>query len=720
MGLTQEDILAAEKFHYVIDRNMKYIHKWWVPASRGMVVDVNDELAAKVREHTLAISAEAAQITGYYGMSIFHQLVDHNYYEEVELLLQKGIDPNVRGKEGKGNYTEAYKGITALHLCCYHANYKMFQLLLKYGADMNLLDSKGRNCYHFLASHYYSYMHYHGESDNEELRGYRISIAKQLTCDINQVDCDGVTPLLRLMQNDNWRYSEYLTQLYLELGADAYAADKEGNTALIYAVKNKHVTATGLLVKYKDLLNRQNNEGDAAVNKAFFNGAWNPAGAYWLTDAGADLNIRNNKGECMADLIEAMVAENKYRKFEQQCLTNKPLTIPDYFKLMDEFARDWWGYEHDDYNSFVYMIARKVLRKIDKDDDTEMVYAIKLLEKLVDTRIGEKAIDLFAEEGYDFSQPICEGRQVMTLRDICMERAWRNPAVLTKLMEHQVDLNAVFAEGRTPANIVADKIVCKGCGEHVHKAVAEMYQFINKESMELLDNEGMAAIHHAAQDNCYTLIDSMIEKRVNLNLTTDVPAVAGNTALHVACTYHKPEIVKRLIEAGADDTLLNNRGETAAHCLFSEHWYYDGDTCYDIIQYLRHVDIPHGENGKTLLMQVMQKNGGSLKRLTELLLEKGVDVTRKDKDGMTALLYYLEHNCNSDVVKKLMKAGADINARSKDGSCALHYICKRGNVELARYLIKKGADYRVVNDKGISPADIAAEEGLEMVLELMV
>lgn len=709
----------AEKFHYLIDRNMKYIHKWWVPTSDGMDVDVSEELAAKVREYTLMISAEEAQITGYYGMSIFHQLVDHNYYEEVELLLQKGVDPNVRGTQGKGDFTEAYHGVTALHICCYHANYKMFQLLLKYGADMNLSDAKGRNCYHFLASYYYDHMYSRGDSNNEELRGYRLSIAKQLTCDINQSDCDGVTPLLRLMQNKHWVYSECMTQLYMDLGADALAVDKTGNTALIYALENRHITATGLLVQYKELLNKQNNEGDVAANKAFFGGAWNPAGAYWLADAGADFSIKNHKGECMLAFMEQEVAKSEYWKFKQHCLLNKPLSLPNHFELLEEFARDWWGYEHDDYNSFVYMIARKILRKIDKDDDTEMVYAIKLLEKLVDTKNGYKAIDLFMEEGYDFSQPICEGRLVTTLRDVCLVKAWDNIAVLTRLYEHQVDLNTVLVEGRTPANIVADKIVRKGCGEHVHKAVAEMYQFFNKESMEVLDNEGMAAIHHAAQDNCYTLIDRMIEKGVNLNLTTDEPAVAGNTALHIACTYHNPEVVKRLMEAGADDTLVNNRGEAAAHCLFKEDWYFKAETCREIVRYLKNVDVPN-EKGQTLLMLVLKKAYGGMEEVLELLLEKGADVTRKDKDGVTPLLYYLEHNCNTDVVKMLMKAGADINVRTKDGSSVLHYVCNRGNSELARLLIKKGADYRIVNDKGISPADVAVKEGLEMVLELMV
>ena len=61
------------------------------------------------------------------------------------------------------------------------------------------------------------------------------------------------------------------------------------------------------------------------------------------------------------------------------------------------------------------------------------------------------------------------------------------------------------------------------------------------------------------------MLQAMIEKGVNINLTQDAPGDAGATALHFACAHGHEDVVKLLIDAGADDTLANLNGETPAH-----------------------------------------------------------------------------------------------------------------------------------------------------------
>lgn len=67
----------------------------------------------------------------------------------------------------------------------------------------------------------------------------------------------------------------------------------------------------------------------------------------------------------------------------------------------------------------------------------------------------------------------------------------------------------------------------------------------------------------------------------------------------------------------------------------------------------------------------------------------------------------------------MLKVGADINAKDKYGDSVLHHVLDHGDCELARLLIKKGADYNAVNNKGETPATIAIEKGYEVVLDLM-
>lgn len=51
--------------------------------------------------------------------------------------------------------------------------------------------------------------------------------------------------------------------------------------------------------------------------------------------------------------------------------------------------------------------------------------------------------------------------------------------------------------------------------------------------------------------------------------------------------------------------------------------------------------------------------------------------------------------------------GADVNVRDANGYTALHHAASRGDVEMIRYLIEKGADVTVVSRKGETTADMA-------------
>ena len=51
--------------------------------------------------------------------------------------------------------------------------------------------------------------------------------------------------------------------------------------------------------------------------------------------------------------------------------------------------------------------------------------------------------------------------------------------------------------------------------------------------------------------------------------------------------------------------------------------------------------------------------------------------------------------------------GADVNARDHEGNTAVHHAASRGDVEMIRYLVSKGADVRVVNREGQTTVDMA-------------
>lgn len=257
--------------------------------------------------------------------------------------------------------------------------------------------------------------------------------------------------------------------------------------------------------------------------------------------------------------------------------------------------------------------------------------------------------------------------------------------MIKKFISFGLDINKPLFKGITPAYIVAslkERNMFSGMKDNYFE---EAVKFFSKESIEYTNDMGTTAMHQAARNNHYKMLEIMAEKGADVNITEDSPAEAGNTPLHIACIYGSTEVVKVLEKYGADDSIQNVNGETPAH------------------------------------FAVMKKKfGGDLKteQRQELLEElKNIDIARND--GNTALILNTKNHCYKGTIKELVRAGADINALDCTGSNALYYALEYGNQEAARFLLKKGADYNRANNKGITPAQIIVEKGYDTLLELI-
>ena len=61
----------------------------------------------------------------------------------------------------------------------------------------------------------------------------------------------------------------------------------------------------------------------------------------------------------------------------------------------------------------------------------------------------------------------------------------------------------------------------------------------------------------------------------------------------------------------------------------------------------------------------------------------------------------------TQLVRRLLEAGADINEANEDGWTSLHHACSVGDMEVAQLLMERGANPRLRDQLGLSPADIA-------------
>ncbi|VHO04423.1 ankyrin repeat domain-containing protein [Candidatus Rhabdochlamydia sp. T3358] len=102
-----------------------------------------------------------------------------------------------------------------------------------------------------------------------------------------------------------------------------------------------------------------------------------------------------------------------------------------------------------------------------------------------------------------------------------------------------------------------------------------------------------------------------------------------------------------------------------------------------------------------------------------LLIEVGVDLNHWDNQLITPLLLACQQGSLA-MVRMLNENGVNLNkAGTVKKLTALHFLIGKGQTEIARYLIMKGANPHILIDKGISALHLAAEMGNTELLYLL-
>jgi ankyrin repeat protein len=119
-------------------------------------------------------------------------------------------------------------------------------------------------------------------------------------------------------------------------------------------------------------------------------------------------------------------------------------------------------------------------------------------------------------------------------------------------------------------------------------------------------------------------------------------------------------------------------------------------------------------NGETGLIVAMRYEALRVARV--LMVQKGIDLEAKAPNGNTALMMAAFRQ-NKQAVLELLARGAQVNQK---GWTALHYAAAAGSVEISTILLDKYAYIDAESPSGMTPLMIAAREGQEPVVELLL
>ncbi|KRX60714.1 Ankyrin repeat domain-containing protein 29 [Trichinella sp. T9] len=194
----------------------------------------------------------------------------------------------------------------------------------------------------------------------------------------------------------------------------------------------------------------------------------------------------------------------------------------------------------------------------------------------------------------------------------------------------------------------------------------EIARFLLESGFDVVTNGGMA-LFIAAQGNYMTIVKTFLEVGCDPNYSMS----DGAHSLFVAAQNGHLEIVKILLQNGADD-------------------------------------------GATPLWISCQMGHASIVR--ELLLW-GANVDEARKDGATPL-FKASHKGHTAVVEELLEFDPCLGLLA-NGETALHAACLFGHQEIAKMLIRAGADVQLPNQAGETPLQLAEQLGYDSIINLL-
>jgi len=141
-------------------------------------------------------------------------------------------------------------------------------------------------------------------------------------------------------------------------------------------------------------------------------------------------------------------------------------------------------------------------------------------------------------------------------------------------------------------------------------------------------------------------------KGIEINAKSDY--LDGYTALHMAVKLGKSDILKILLDHGADINAINTKGETALIV---------GATCSPWEKY---------------------------QQVIHILVERGANIETVDEDGNTAIMVAAKHwNKSLEVIQFLVERGAESSTRNLKGLTALMIAADRGNLPAVECLLQR-------------------------------
>lgn len=213
-------------------------------------------------------------------------------------------------------------------------------------------------------------------------------------------------------------------------------------------------------------------------------------------------------------------------------------------------------------------------------------------------------------------------------------------------------------------------------------------------------------------------LDNLTPEQLNKLKDTD-----GNTSLHFAILKKENKDIIKLLNAGADANIKDNIGYTALFNAFLSNL--EEDTIKKIIESGGTINAVDNFGNNFLMTLLIDLNydikDESDMKVIRLLIDNGIDLNYKNKSGDSILHLVVEsfYKFNKQFIEYLVEKGADINITDNFGITPLILAVMKNNPSLVEFLLEQGADKELKTKDGKTAIDIANEEQLTNIINIL-
>jgi ankyrin repeat protein len=225
----------------------------------------------------------------------------------------------------------------------------------------------------------------------------------------------------------------------------------------------------------------------------------------------------------------------------------------------------------------------------------------------------------------------------------------------------------------------------------------------------LIANSFAGEIHEAIKQGDLEKVRQLVAQDASL---LEVKDTDGSTPLNTSALVANLEMVKLLLDLGANINAGDNENSNVLHCAAIAG-------SVPIVDFLlgkgMNINVQDA-NGLTPLYFAVGRNN---EEMTRHLLAKGADPAIWTRAGDCALFASVARN-KPRILEILLAGGADINTRAPEGVTALFPALQRGNLDMIKLLLQKGVNPNLGYDNGMVPLHIIASTGNLEVAKLLL